>query len=99
MSKQVNRHHKNVNYEVENIMFLNSKNIKTQRLSKKLNDKMLKSFKIVKKVRRAFQLKFSKTMLIHDVFHSSLLQKAVTNLLSEQKQTSSLLILINNQKK
>ena len=36
------------------MMFLSSKNIKTQRPSKKLNDKILESFKIIKKVERAF---------------------------------------------
>ena len=55
------------------MMFLSSKNIKTQRPSKKLNDKMLEPFKIVKKVERVFQLELLRTMLIHDVFHSSLL--------------------------
>ena len=77
-------------------MFLNSRNIKTQRLSKKLNNKMFESFKIVTKVERAFQLKLSRTMLIHNVFHASLLQKAVTDLLLRQKQTPSLLIVIND---
>ena len=70
-------------------MFLNSKNINTQRLSKKLDDKMLKPFKIVKKVRKAFKLKLSRTMLIYDVFDLSLLWKAATDSLSEQKQTLS----------
>ena len=73
MLKQVNQHQKNVEYEVKDMVFLSSKNIKTQRPSKKLNDKMLKPFKIVKKVGRAFQLELLRTMLIHDVFHSSLL--------------------------
>lgn len=73
MTKQINQHCKNVNYKVEDMMFLNSKNINTQRLSKKLDDKMLKPFKIVKKVRKAFKLKLSRTMLIYDVFDLSLL--------------------------
>ena len=55
------------------MIFLSSKNIKTQRPSKKLNDKMLRSFKIIKKVGRAFQLELLRTMLIHDIFHPSLL--------------------------
>ena len=78
-------------------MFLNSRNIKTQRPSKKLNNKMFESFKIVAKVGRAFQLKLPRTMLIHDVFHASLLQKAATDLLPGQKQTPSLPIVVNDQ--
>ena len=58
---------------------------------------MFESFKIVTKVERAFQLELPRTMLIHDVFHASLLQKAATDSLSEQKQTLSPLIVINDQ--
>ena len=54
-------------------MFLNLKNIKTQQLLKKLNNKMFKLFKIVVKVERAFQLKLLRTMLIYNVFYLSLL--------------------------
>ena len=95
--RQTNKHWKNVNYEVRDMMFLNSRNIKTQRLLKKLNDKMFELFKIVIKVGRAFQLKLSRTMLIHDVFHASLLWKAATDLLLRQKQTPSLSIVMNDQ--
>ena len=73
MLRQTNKHQKDVNYEVRDMMFLNSRNIKTQRPSKKLNNKMFGSFKIVVKVGRAFRLKLPRTMLIHDVFHASLL--------------------------
>ena len=97
MLRQTNKHWKNVNYEVRDMMFLNSRNIKTQWPLKKLNNKMFEPFKIVTKVRRAFQLELLRTMLIHDVFHASLLQKAATDLLLRQKQTLSLLIVMNNQ--
>ena len=97
MLRQANKHQKNVDYEVRDMVFLNSRNIKTQRLLKKLNNKMFEPFKIVIKVRRAFQLKLPRTMLIHDVFHASLLQKAATDPLLRQKQTPSLLIVMNDQ--
>ena len=86
MSRQTNKHQKNVNYEVRDIMFLNSRNIKTQQLLKKLNNKIFESFKIVIKVKRAFQLKLSRTMLIHNVFHASLLQKAATDCQNHAEQ-------------
>ena len=97
MLRQVNKHWKDIDYEVRDMMFLNSRNIKTQWLLKKLNNKIFEPFKIVIKVERAFQLKLSRTMLIHDVFHASLLQKAATDLLLGQKQTPSLLIVMNDQ--
>ena len=78
-------------------MFLNSRNIKTQQPLKKLNNKIFGPFKIVTKVKRAFQLKLSRIMLIHNVFHASLLQKAITDPLLGQKQTPSLPIVMNDQ--
>jgi len=44
MMKQVNKHRKEVDYEVESKMFLNERNIVTARSFKKLDDKMLDSF-------------------------------------------------------
>ena len=43
----------------------------------------------------AFQLKLSRTMLIHNVFYLSLLWKAVTDFLSGQKQTLLPSFIIN----
>ena len=96
MLRQANKHQKDVDYEVRDIVFLNSRNIKTQWPSKKLNNKMFGPFKIVIKVGRAFQLELPRTMLIHNVFHASLLQKAATDLLLGQKQTPSLSIVMND---
>jgi len=54
-------------------MFLNERNIITARLFKKLNDKMLKSFKVTDFVSFFYKLKLLKTMRIHDMFHLKLL--------------------------
>ncbi len=53
-------------------MFLNERNIVTVRLFKKLNDKMLKSFKVTDFISFFYKLKLSETMRIHDVFHLEL---------------------------
>ena len=97
MSRQANKHRKDVDYEIGDMVFLNSRNIKTQRPSKKLDDKMLGPFKIVAKVGRAFWLELPRTMLIHNVFHPSLLRKAATDPLPGQKQTPSPAIIVNDQ--
>ena len=97
MSKQANKHQKDIDYEIGDMVFLNSRNIKTQRPSKKLDDKMLGPFEIIAKVRRAFWLELSRTMLIHNVFHPNLLQKAATDPLPGQKQTPSPPIIVNDQ--
>ncbi len=41
-------------YKINDIMFLNFKNITTARSLKKLNDKMLKSFKILIEIKHAY---------------------------------------------
>ncbi len=54
-------------------MFLNERNIVTISLFKKLNDKMLKSFKVIDSVSFFYKLKLLEIMRIYNVFHSELL--------------------------
>ncbi len=70
---QANKYKKKINYEIELKMFLNERNIVIVRLFKKLNDKMLKSFKVTDSVSFFYKLKLSEIMRIHDVFHLKLL--------------------------
>jgi len=95
--KQANKHRKEINYKIESKMFLNERNIVTARLFKKLDDKMLDSFKITNSVDFFYKLKLSDTMRIHDVFHSELLHSAVNNSLSDQKNELSKSIVINDE--
>ena len=95
--KQANKHRKEINYEIESKMFLNERNIITARLFKKLDDKMLDSFKITNSVDFFYKLKLSDTMRIHDVFHSELLRSVVDDSLSDQKNEFSRSIVINDE--
>ncbi len=97
MMKQANKHRKKINYKIESKMFLNERNIVTARLFKKLDDKMLNSFKITDSVDFFYKLKLSDTMRIHDVFYSELLRSAVNDLLSGQKNEFSESIVINDE--
>ena len=97
MMKQVNKHRKEVNYKIESKMFLNERNIITARSFKKLNDKMLNSFINLDLVNSSYKLKLSKSMHVHDVFHSDLLRSVVDNLLSDQKNNLSDSIVINDE--
>ena len=63
-------------YKVDNEVFLSTKNIRTERPSKKLDNKNISSFKIKKLVRSSYQLELPYTMKIYNVFHPNLLQKA-----------------------
>jgi len=97
MMKQVNKHRKEVDYEVESKVFLNERNIITARSFKKLNDKMLDSFINLDFVDSSYKLKLSEFMHVHDVFHSDLLRSVVNNLLPDQKNELSGSIVINDE--
>ncbi len=83
MKKQINKHRKEIIYKINDMMFLNSRNIMISRSSKKLNDKMLEFFKILIKIEHIYQLKLSLTMKIHSKFASNLLQLDLKNALEE----------------
>ncbi len=73
MKKQIDKHWKKMIYKINDMMFLNSRNIMISRSSKKLNDKMLEFFKILIEIKHAYQLKLSSTMKIHSKFALNLL--------------------------
>jgi len=94
--KQVNKHKKEVNYEIESKMFLNERNIVTAK-SFKLNDKMLDSFINLNFINSSYKLKLSESMHVYDVFHSDLLRSVINDFLSDQKNEFLDLIMINNE--
>ena len=57
MQKQINKHRKEMKYQVDDFVKFSSKNIKTTKLLKKLNDRMLNSFKIIEKMSVSYRLK------------------------------------------
>ncbi len=71
-------------YQINDMIFLNFRNIMISRSSKKLNDKKLEFFKILIKIKQVYQLKLSLTMKIHSKFASNLLQLDSKNSLNEQ---------------
>ncbi len=68
MKKQINKHWKEIIYKINDMMFLNSRNIMISRSLNKLDDKMLKLFKILIEIEHAYWLKLSSTMKIHSKF-------------------------------
>ena len=58
---------------------------------------MLNSFQIIESVDSFYKLKLSETMHIHDIFHSKLLCSVVNDSLSDQKNESLRLIIINDE--
>ncbi len=97
MMNQANKHRKKINYKIESKMFLNERNIVTARSFKKLDDKMLDSFINLDLIDSSYKLKLSKSMHVHDVFHSDLLRSIVDDFLPDQKNKLSDSIVINDE--
>ena len=73
-AKAADRHQKSVKeYKVGNSIWLSTKNIKTEKPSKKLDHKMVGPFKIKASVGLSCRLELPTSMKIHDVFYPSLL--------------------------
>ncbi len=83
MKKQIDKHWKKMIYKIDDMMFLNFRNIMILRSSKKLNDKMLKLFKILTEIKHVYQLKLSLTIKIHFKFTLNLLWLNLKNSLNE----------------
>ncbi len=84
-------------YKINDMMFLNSRNIMILRSSKKLNDKMLELFKILIEIEHVYRLKLSSTIKIHLKFASNLLRLDSKNSLNKQRNESSDSIVIDNE--
>ncbi len=97
MKKQIDKHWKEMIYRIDDMIFLNSRNIMISRSSKKLNDKMLELFKILIEIEHAYWLKLSSTMKIHSKFESNLLQLDLKNALKEQRNKSFDSIVIEDE--
>ena len=85
-------------YKIGDKIFLLTKNIRTEKPSKKLDDKNIGPFKIKKLVGSSYQLELPHTMKIHDIFHLNLLWKAADNPLPSQQNIPPPLTVVNNKK-
>ena len=82
MSEFADKKRKDTSYKIENKVFLLIKNIDTMRPLKKLNYKIIGSFKIIQKTGGSYELDLLKLMTRkHSVFHSLLLRRAEEDLL------------------
>ena len=86
-------------YKIGNMVWLSTRNIKTDRPSKKLNHKMIGPYKVKELVGLSYWLELPYTMKIHDIFHSNLLQKAADNPLPGQCNSPLPSTVMNDKKK
>ncbi len=94
---QINKHRWNVIYEVNNWVWLFSRNIKTIKSCKNLKDKQLKSYQITVKVKIFYHLRLLISMKqLHLMFSSKLLHSCLDDFLSEQHSESSRFLTIED---
>jgi hypothetical protein len=85
-------------YQMSDEVWLNAKNITTQRPSKKLDWKNLGPFKVVKIVSLyVYELELSAGMDIHPVFHVNLLKPAATDLYKSQRAVFPPPVIVNDE--
>ncbi len=94
---QINKHKRNIIYEVDDWVWLSFRNVKTTRLCKDLKDKQLNFYQIIAKVSIFYYLRLSVSMKhLHSMFSSKLLQSYSENFLSEQHSESLRSIIIKD---
>ncbi len=94
---QINKHRRNIIYEVDDWVWLSFRNVKTTRLCKDLKDKQLESYQITVKAKIFYHLRLSVSIKhLHSMFSSKLLQSYSEDSLSEQHAESLRLIIIDD---
>jgi len=74
-SYAANRYRKDVEYKIGDQVWLSTKNIQTERQSKKLDHKTIGPYPVVERFGSGYRLQLPASMKIHPVFHSWLLRK------------------------
>ena len=94
--EQINHYKKNMTFKKDDLVFFSSKNIIIDKPSKKLNDKMFDSFKIIFIIDFFYKLKLFKIIKIYNVFHFKFLNFIIINLLSNQKNSFFKVIIVKD---
>ena len=95
--KQADKHRTDISYTVRDKVWLSIRNITMDQLSKKLDHKMLGPFKVIRNKGVLVELQPPQSMKIHNVFHPNLLQKASTDLLTNEVNEAPPPVIINNE--
>ena len=96
-SKQADKHRKDISYNVGDKVWLSTRNITTDRPSKKLDHKMLGPFEVIGNKGISVDLQLPQSMKLHNVFHPNLLRKASTDPLTNQVNEPPTPVIINNE--
>ncbi len=94
---QINKHKRDIIYEINDWVWLFFKNVKIMRSCKDLKDKQLELYQITVKAKIFYHFRLSVSMKhLHSMFSSKLLQSYSEDFLSEQHAESFRLIIIDD---
>ncbi len=99
METQANKQRREPDFDVEDLVWITTKNWKTDRPSRKLGYQMAGPYKILKRVGNAYQLELPESVRVHPIFSPDKLHKAANNLLPGQQEEPPLLIQVNGNNK
>ena len=85
MQKSTDQHRRPIDWEVGDKVYLSTKNLKTDRPSRKLAAQWTGPFQILEKVGHSYRLKLPEGSLIHDVFAADVLSRDPNNPLPGQE--------------
>ena len=100
--KQINNvdvYRKNIKYKIKDLMQISIKTIIINRLSKKLNYKIINSYFIIKVINLFYQIQFFESTKMFNIFYLNLLKKTFENLFLKQINEFASSMIRNDEKK
>ncbi|SOV04157.1 uncharacterized protein UDID_17020 [Ustilago sp. UG-2017a] len=84
---QYNRKHKDIEFKVGDMVYINRRNWKTRRPTLKLDTRFAGPYPVQERIgRRAYRITLPANLRVHDVFHVSMLEPARTSSLAQRAE-------------